>query len=61
MEAVGVWLIATCHTPGCPVEGQHFVCKAYPVPDSDPELFNVVCGQCGQPVTDLVATDAPTS
>ncbi|WP_367575271.1 hypothetical protein [Streptomyces griseoaurantiacus] len=46
---------ATCHTPGCPVAEQTFVEPMYPAPA--PPVWRAQCGQCGQPVTDLVPAD----
>lgn len=49
----------TCHTPGCPKDGE-------PVPDvvttyvddetgETREVDSVICGACGQPITEVVA------
>lgn len=54
MEPVAVVMIATCHTPGCPA--QPTTQKMYGL--GDPPVFLVQCGQCGQPITDLVPVDA---
>ena len=43
---------ATCHTEGCPVDGQTFVVDMYPN-ETEP-IFRAQCYHCGQPVTDLV-------
>jgi hypothetical protein len=43
---------ATCRTEGCEVQGQAF--RAPCIPCAVPPVWRVVCGQCGQPVTDLV-------
>lgn len=52
-----VLMVATCHTPGCPVEGRPFTAPFYPNPD--PPTFRGQCGQCGQPVTDIVPVPVP--
>ncbi|WP_324787015.1 hypothetical protein [Streptomyces sp. H51] len=52
-ELQPVLVSATCHTVGCPVEGVTYTgVPMYPSPV--PPTFNAVCGQCGQPVTDIV-------
>ncbi|MFC8207927.1 hypothetical protein [[Kitasatospora] papulosa] len=48
-----VQLIAVCHTPGCPVEGQEFEGTYYPYGTYDPPRYMGQCGPCGQPYTDL--------
>ncbi|WP_399559300.1 hypothetical protein OH809_45125 (plasmid) [Streptomyces sp. NBC_00873] len=56
-----VQLIAVCHTPGCPVEGQEFVGTYYPYGTYDPPRYMGQCGRCQQPITDLrpVTNPAP--
>ncbi|MFH9236024.1 hypothetical protein [Streptomyces globisporus] len=58
-----VQLIAVCHTPGCPVEGQEFEGTYYAYGNYDPPRYMGQCGRCGQPYTDLrpVTTPPPTA
>ncbi|MEU5660067.1 hypothetical protein ABZ802_31290 [Streptomyces sp. NPDC047737] len=55
-----VQLIAVCHTPDCPVEGQEFEGTYYPYGTYDPPRYIGQCGRCGQPYTDLRSIPAPT-
>lgn len=50
-ETEPVPVAATCHTPGCPNEGRTFKTLMYP--SETPPTFRAVCGQCGQPITDI--------
>lgn len=50
-EIQPVHMIATCHTPGCPVAEQPVNALMYPNPVEP--TYRAVCGRCGQPVTDL--------
>lgn len=52
MEVEPVWILATCHTEGCPADGITFRVKMYP--NEAPPIFRAQCGRCGQAVTDLV-------
>jgi hypothetical protein len=51
-EASPVTVRATCHTVGCPVAEVTYTVPMYPNPV--PPEFRAQCGQCGQPVTDIV-------
>lgn len=55
-----VQLIAVCHTPGCPVEGQAFEGAYYPYGNYDPPRYMGQCGRCEQPYTDLRPAPTPT-
>lgn len=52
MEVDPVKMKVTCHTLGCPVDDVTFTLDVYP--NEAPPVYRVQCGQCGQPVTDLV-------
>lgn len=52
MEVEPVKMAVTCHTAGCPVDGQTFVVDMYPN-ETEP-IWRAVCGRCGNPVTDIV-------
>lgn len=54
VDPTPVWMLATCRTVDCPAEAITYRVPCYPV--GDPPIYNVVCMQCGQPVTDLVPT-----
>jgi hypothetical protein len=54
-----VELIAVCHTPGCPVEGQSSVNAYYPYGNSTPPVYMGQCGGCQQPITDLQPVPSP--
>lgn len=51
-EAVPVMMVATCRTPGCPVENISYDVAMYP--NVSPPTFRAQCAQCHQRVTDLV-------
>ena len=57
-----VRLVAVCHTPGCPVEGQECQGAFYPYGDHAPPRYLGQCGRCQQPITDLrkPPPDVPT-
>lgn len=55
-----VQLIAVCHAPDCPVEGQEFEGTYYPYGTYDPPRYMGQCGRCGQPITDLRSVPTPT-
>jgi hypothetical protein len=52
MEVDPVLMLATCRTPGCPVEDRTYTVEMYP--NSAEPIFRAQCGQCSNPVTDLV-------
>jgi hypothetical protein len=58
-EPQPVWMAATCHTLGCPVEGQAFENWYYPNPA--PPMFRGQCAGCGETVTDLVPSTPPAA
>lgn len=53
MEVDPVLMLATCRTEGCPVNGRTFTVEMYP--NAAPPIFRAQCGQCSNPVTDLVS------
>ncbi|MET9053307.1 hypothetical protein ABZW50_19395 [Streptomyces bacillaris] len=48
-------MVATCRTPGCPMENIGQIAPFYPRPT--PPIYYGECAQCGQPHTDLVPVD----
>jgi hypothetical protein len=52
-EPEPTWMLATCHTAGCPEDGKTYRVPCYP--NSEPPTYRVVCMGCGEQVTDLVA------
>lgn len=51
-EPTPVPCVVTCHTEGCPLNGESRTVNLYPI--GDPPTYQVVCAQCGQPITDIV-------
>lgn len=52
-EEQPVLMNVTCHTEGCPVCGVTYT--GVPMyPNAEPPTWRAVCGQCGNPVTDVV-------
>jgi hypothetical protein len=51
-EPTPVMMIATCRTPGCPMDGVGITAAFYA--NSAPPIYRGQCAQCEQPVTDLV-------
>jgi len=46
----------TCHTPGCPSQGepvQYELAVVNPVDGTTSYVNTVICGLCGQPITDI--------
>lgn len=56
-EPTPVMMVATCRTPGCPMENIGQTAAFYP--NSAPPIFNGKCDPCGQPHTDIVPADDP--
>lgn len=52
MEEDPVQMLVTCHTAGCSEDGVTYKVGMYP--NSEPPTFRAVCGQCQQPITDIV-------
>ncbi|MFF7476689.1 hypothetical protein [Streptomyces sp. NPDC008092] len=50
-----VYMTATCHTEGCPLNGVPFVAPFYP--NTTEPIYRGQCAECGQPITDLVPLD----
>lgn len=50
------YVTATCHTPGCPKDGEPVA--GLLVPDNPEEWgwTGITCGACGQPITDIIPT-----
>jgi hypothetical protein len=55
--------IATCHTDTCPNNGQGIEISAtYVDENGDTQTVDgVACGACGQPITDVTESPAPTN
>lgn len=54
--------VVTCHTDGCLNAGVGIETDlTYPDPDTGQRetITHVVCGPCGQPITDITAQDTP--
>lgn len=54
-EPTPVMVIATCRTPGCPLEGIPQIEPFYP--NATPPIFRGECAPCDRPHTDLVPVD----
>jgi hypothetical protein len=46
----------TCHTPGCPKDDEPVPGCAVPDVPADWGWAGIICGGCGQPITDIVMT-----
>ncbi|MFF1701326.1 hypothetical protein [Streptomyces sp. NPDC058252] len=52
-EPEPVNVVVTCHTKACRVENLSFTLQVYP--NAEEPVYRVVCGQCHEDVTDIVA------
>ncbi|GHH21972.1 hypothetical protein [Streptomyces lanatus] len=52
VEPEAAIMVATCHTAGCPAEGEPCVGTYYA--NAEPPIYRGMCMPCGQPITDLV-------